>query len=339
MKNRRVLVTGGTGFLGQKLARRLHEQGAEVTVLGRNKRVGEALQKEGIRFVCTDITDQKAVRDVCYGKQSVIHAAAFSSPWGRYRDMYAANVEGTRHVIEGCRQHNVERLIHVSTPSLYFAFEDRLGIKESDPLPQRFANEYAETKFLAEREVDNAFENGLATITIRPRALFGPGDNAILPRLIRANKNRFVPIIEGGRAVIDLTYVDNVVDALLLCMDSSEKTLGKVYNITNGEPVMLIDVLKSVFAKLDMPLNSKEVSYRQAYGIASVLELLSRTLLAYREPMLTRYTVGVLAKSQTLDITRAREELGYEPRVGLQEGIEIFANWWRQEHERNTDPA
>ncbi|MEJ8544272.1 NAD-dependent epimerase/dehydratase family protein [Brevibacillus borstelensis] len=339
MKNRHVLVTGGTGFLGQRLARRLQEQGEQVTVLGRNKRIGEQLQKAGIRFVCADIADQGAVRDVCYGKQIVIHAAAFSSPWGKYRDMYAVNVEGTRHVVEGCLMHNVERLVHVSTPSLYFAFEDKLGIRESDPLPQRFANAYAETKYLAEREVDNAFERGLATVTIRPRALFGPGDNAILPRLIRANKNRFVPMIDGGQAVIDLTYVDNVVDALLLCMDSPEKTLGSVYNITNGEPVMLIDVLESVFAKLDMPLRKKAVSYRQAYGIASVLELLSRTLLAYREPMLTRYTVGVLAKSQTLDITKAREELGYEPRVSLREGIDIFANWWRQEHERNTDLA
>lgn len=330
---KRVLVTGGTGFLGRKLAARLQENGCLVTALGRNEEVGRLLSKRGIGFVQADITDKEAVRRACRDQEIVFHAAAFSSPWGKYKDMYAANVAGTAHVIAGCKSQGVQRLIHVSTPSIYFGFEDRLGIKESDPLPKRFANTYAQTKYLAELLVDKAFKEGLATVTIRPRALFGPGDNAILPRLIRANEEKFVPLIGGGRATVDLTYVENVVDALLLCIDSPSSTWGKAYNITNGEPVTMIEVLKEVFQRLGMPLRTRQISYRRAYAAAWVMELASKAVLNYKEPILTRYSVGVLAKSQTLDITRAKEELGYKPRVSIAEGIEAFTKWWRMQHE------
>ncbi|MGG1659128.1 NAD-dependent epimerase/dehydratase family protein [Brevibacillus sp. NRS-1366] len=326
--SKRVLVTGGTGFLGQKLAIRLHDQGHEVTVLGRDQRIGHELQKKGIRFVQADVRDRDAMIEACRNQEIVHHAAAFSSPWGTFRDMYATNVSGTIHLIEGSMKFGIERLIHVSTPSIYFAFDDRQGIQESDLLPARFANTYAHTKYLAELEVDKAFLSGLPTITIRPRALFGPGDNTILPRLIRANEKKYVPLIGGGKAVIDLTYIENVVDALLLCMDSPTHTLGHAYNITNGEPVTLIDILTRVFERLDMPLRTKELPYWQAYSAAWVLETASRTLLGNREPVLTRYSVGVLAKSQTLDITKAREALGYRPRVSITEGIDAFADWW-----------
>ncbi|GEB34091.1 MULTISPECIES: NAD-dependent epimerase/dehydratase family protein [Brevibacillus] len=331
---KRVLVTGGTGFLGQKLVQRLHEQGHEVTALGRDEGIGRQLREQGIRFVRTDIRDREAVADACRSQEIVYHVAAFSSPWGRFRDMYETNVSGTVHVIAGCDKHGIERLVHVSSPSIYFAFADAYGIREDAPLPERFANVYAQTKHLAELEVDKAHRQGLPTITLRPRALFGPGDNAILPRLIRANEQKYVPLIGGGKALIDLTYVDNVVDALVLCMDSPASTFGRAYNITNGEAVTLIDVLTDVFRRLDMPLRAKEVPYWQAYGAAWVLELLSRTVLGYREPILTRYSVGVLAKSQTLDITKARQELGYEPRVSIAQGIETFTAWWRAEHGR-----
>ncbi|GED29375.1 NAD-dependent epimerase/dehydratase family protein [Brevibacillus centrosporus] len=331
---KRVLVTGGTGFLGQKLATRLQDNGHLVTVIGRNEIAGRYLTDRGIAFVQADITDREAIRHACKGQEIVFHAAAFSSPWGKYTDMYATNVEGTIHTIEGCKAHGVERLVHVSTPSIYFDFEDRLDIKESAPLPRRFANSYAQTKYLAELEIEKAFQGGLATITIRPRGLFGPGDNAVLPRLIRANEEKFVPLVNGGKATIDLTYVENVVDALLLCMDSPTRTLGRAFNITNGEPVTMIDVLREVFQRLGMPLRAKQISYREAYAAAWMLELASKTVLGYREPVLTRYSVGVLAKSQTLDISRAKDELGYQPRVSMQEGIELFTKWWRTQHER-----
>ncbi|WCN39147.1 NAD-dependent epimerase/dehydratase family protein [Aneurinibacillus uraniidurans] len=330
-----VLVTGATGFLGQRLARCLHADGYRVTATGRNSIVGEKLAGVGIGFIPADLADSEAVAALCKGKTYVFHSAALSSPWGKYRDFYQANVVGTKNIIAGCQTHDVSRLIHVSTPSVYFAYEDRLNIREDEPLPQRFVNHYAATKFLAEQEVERAVKSGLPAVMIRPRALFGPGDTTILPRLIRANEKKFVPLINGGQALVDVTYVDNVVDALRLAAVAPETALGQVYNITNGEPLRLIDLLTMLFARLEQPFRQKHLSFTAAYRLAWLMEMASRTVLFGREPILTRYSVGVLAKSQTLDISRARVELGYEPRVSIEEGLNLFVDGWRKQHDCN----
>jgi nucleoside-diphosphate-sugar epimerase len=331
----KALVTGATGFLGQKLAYRLSSMGWEVTAVGRNKSIGQQLKNDGINFLQADLSDSEKMTNACSEQDYVFHSGALSSPWGKYQDFYQSNVIGTKNIIDGCLKYNVKRLIHVSTPSLYFHYEDKLNISENDKLPEKFVNFYAETKFLAEQEVDKAFMNGVPVISIRPRALFGPGDNAILPRLIRANEKGAVPVIGDNKVLVDITYVENVVDALLLCMNSPSNTLGKKYNITNGEPIILTEVLQDVFQKLGQDFKPKHLSFSTAYNVAGAMEFISKYLLFGKEPILTRYTVGVLSKSQTLDITKARDELGYTPKVSIQEGIELFLKWWREtENER-----
>ncbi|WP_409343534.1 NAD-dependent epimerase/dehydratase family protein [Paenibacillus sp. MBLB4367] len=325
----KALVTGATGFLGGALARRLAGMGWEVTAAGRNKAEGALLAKQGIRFQPLDLQDEDAVIRACRDQDYVFHSGALSSPWGRYADFYESNVLGTRHIAAGCMKHAVNRLIYVSTPSIYFDFTDRLAIAEDAALPAKPVNPYAATKLLAEREIERFRKLGLAAITLRPRALFGPGDRTILPRLLEANERGRVPLIGGGKAVLDLTYVDNAVDALLLCVSAPESALGKAYNITNGESVSLIEVLQRLFGKLGQPLRAKPIPYRAAYALAGLMELAARLKGSGREPLLTRYTVGVLAKSQTLDIAAAKRELGYEPKVSIAEGIDAFADWWR----------
>lgn len=325
-----VLVTGGTGFLGMRLALRLQELGHKVTATGRNRAKGTELESKGVSFRAADLTDEASMVAACAGQDCVFHAGALSSPWGAYAEFYASNVLGTKNVIAGCFRHKVGRLIHVSTPSLYFDFRDRFDISEQDPLPARPVNHYAATKRLAEDGVDRAHSRGLPVITIRPRALFGPGDQAILPRLIRANQRSWVPMINGGHALIDVTYVDNVVDALLCCMGAPDGLLGRKYNITNGEPMYMKDLLHQLFTRLGVPLLQAPVPWPVAYALAGGMELAARLFGGQKEPLLTRYTVGVLAKSQTLDITAAREELGYRPRVSIADGLETFVRWWRE---------
>ena len=232
-----VLVTGGTGFLGGALVRRLGALGAHITVVGRNTLQGERLARQGIRFLATNLKDKAAIERACDGQDLVVHCGAKSSLWGRYRDFFQANVMGTQNVIAGCQTHHVARLIHVSTPAVYFDFTNRVDISENEPLAAKPANHYACTKQIAEQHVDRAFEQGLPSVTIRPRAIFGPGDTAILPRLIRALETNRLRIIENGQNTVDVTFVENAVDALLLAGESPSATLGKKYNITNGEPV------------------------------------------------------------------------------------------------------
>lgn len=332
----KVFITGGTGFLGSALARRLQAMSYDVTIMGRNKKKGLQLEREGIRFIEAEFTDEQAIVKACEGVDYVFHCGALSSPWGKYEAFYEANVIGTENVIRACKTHQVKRLIHVSTPSIYFDTKERLDVKEDDTLPSVFLNHYAETKYLAEQCVDQAFQDGLATITIRPRAIFGPGDTAIIPRLIRANQERFIPLIHQGEAIIDLTYVDNVVDALILCMDSDDSTLGKKYNISNGERVVLKEVIAKLFQELQMDFRYKHIPYRLAYSIAYLMEKKASLLRSKEEPMLTRYSVTVLSSSQTVNIDKAKNELHYQPKISIDEGIRLFSKWWVETNDEHN---
>ncbi|MCX6081950.1 MAG: NAD-dependent epimerase/dehydratase family protein [Chloroflexi bacterium] len=328
----KTLVTGATGFLGKALARRLKSQGNVVTVLGRNPQLLAELEREGMLSVRTDLADAAAVRRACQGQEVVFHSGALSSAWGPAREFYRSNVVGTQNVIAGCTAGAVRRLVHVSTPSIYFRYEARLNLREDAPLPRLPANEYARTKLLAEAEIDRAYERGLPVITIRPRAIFGEGDQAILPRLIGRLQRGRLRIIGDGKTITDLTYVENVVDALLLCAESSADTLGKKYNITNGEPQLLWPLVEKLCQALGYEYPHQQIPFPLAMGLAGMLEGLCRLLPGQPEPILTRYMVGVLAKSTTLDISAARTELGYQPRVSVDEGFERFVVWWRKEN-------
>lgn len=325
----RVLVTGATGFLGMKVAKRLALMGYEVIGTGRNVKIGEELSQNGIRFVRGALEDRDHIVALCHDQDFVIHCGALSSPWGKYKNFYEANVVGTQNVIEGCLKWNVNRLIHVSTPSIYFYYDERKNVKEDDVLPTKFVNHYAKTKYLAELEIDKAFQQGLPAITIRPRALFGPGDQAIFPRLIKVCEKGIFPKIGSGEVEIDMTYIENVVDAIVLCLSSSDSTLGQKYNITNGERVNLYSMIELVMNRLEKSFTYKEISFKKAFFLAKSLERISTLLLGGKEPLLTRYTVSVLSQSQTLSIEKARKELGYEPAISIEQGTNEFIEWWK----------
>jgi nucleoside-diphosphate-sugar epimerase len=323
----KALITGGTGFLGQQLALRLHSLGDNVTVLGRNSVVGKQLETAGLTFLSVDLRDREAVIKACEEHDYVFHCGALSSPWGKYQVFYETNVLGTRHIIQGCKSHAIKRLIYVSTSSVYFDFSHQLNISENMIFP-RPVNAYAQTKQIAEREINLASAQGLPVISIRPRGIFGPGDTAILPRLIRANNTTGIPLVNHGKAWIDITYIDNVVDALLLCQSAPDSLLGRVFNISNAEPIEVATLLNKLFYLLEYPLKTKPISYNIVYIIATLMELAGNTLLRGREPNFTRYTLGLLSFSQTLDITAAKTELGYQPQVSLDKGLNIFSSWW-----------
>ncbi len=327
-----ILVTGATGFLGQKLTIRLANMGYSVTGLGRNGKIGASLEKHGIKFISCSLEDRESILSLCRDKDYVFHSGALSSPWGKYKHFYEANVVGTQNVLDGSMKSGIKRFIHVSTPSLYFHYDERLDVKEHDTLPSTFVNHYAKTKFMAEQLVDAAYQNGLPTITIRPRALFGPGDNAILPRLIKVCEKGVFPRIGKEDVLVDITYVENVVDSLLLCMKADNTYLGEKYNITNGVRVNLYNVIEEIMGLLGKEFKYRNISFNKAFRLANALELISKTVLLGKEPVLTRYSVSVLSKSQTLNIDKAKQELGYSPSVSIEEGIRNFVDWWK-EHE------
>jgi nucleoside-diphosphate-sugar epimerase len=314
----KVAVTGGTGFLGGHLVARLVADGYRVVFSGRTLRSEPPL---GAHFEPIDLLDADGLERMFRSSEVVFHCAALSSPWGSDADFLRTNVTGTERVVGACLAAGVRRLVYVSTPSLYANDSDRFMVKETDPLPPHAINAYARTKRLAEGVVDRAGRE-LEVIVIRPRAIIGDGDSAIFPRILAALAARRLPVIGDGDNVADLSHVDNVVDALLLCAHADDVHLGKIYNITNDEPVRLWDVIHRSAVRLSLPPPRRRIPYRVVYGVAGALEALHRAFAPQREPRLTRYGVTVLGRSMTLDIGAAKRDLGYAPQVEMEEGLE-----------------
>ena len=326
----KTLVTGATSGLGANAARYLAAQRQAVRATGRDRRAGQALEAEGIEFVPVDLANAAAkdIDRLLDGIDIVWHCAALSSPWGRYEDFHQANMTATTRLAERAAQRGVRRFVHISTPSLYFDYRHRVDIPETFR-PARYVNHYANTKAQAEaslRPIALSYP-GTTVAILRPRAIFGPHDRVLLPRILRVLRERDgrLPLPRGGVARFDLTYVENVIHAMQLATTREDLPSGEVFNITNGEPATLRDVLAAIFVPLG-------VAYRIVALPYPVLDAAARAMEAYAslsgaEPALTRYSVGTLNYDMTLDIEKARRMLGYQPIVPLSEGIELTVRW------------
>jgi len=268
-----ILVTGTTGFLGQHLARTLLEKGHRVHMLGRNFAPASVQQlvAGGAIPIRAELRDRDAVEAACVGIDAVCHAGALSAPWGRCADFFEINVGGSEAVIAGCQAHGVRRLIYISSPSVVFNGRDQHLASEDAPYPHRFTSVYSLTKKLGEDRVNTAAANGLQAVILRPKAIFGSGDQALLPRLIEAARRRRLPQIGDGQNLVDLTYVENVVQAVILALDAPA-AVGKTYTITNDEHVPLWAVIRSVLERLHLSSNLRKIPLPVALAAASLME-------------------------------------------------------------------
>lgn len=324
----RCIVSGATGCLGANLTARLLKEGHDVIALGRNIHLGHSLQAQGAQFIALDLAQQKEeLQSFTKNADVVFHCAALSSPWGRYCDFYQANVRGTQHMLEATP--SSARFVYVSTPSIYFAFRSQYNLHEETSLPDKPANAYVATKLIAETLVDEAIqEERVQAITLRPRGIFGPFDRAIFPRILNAERRGQLPLIGPGDQLVDLTYVSNVVDSMLLAATAPVQYCGRKYNITNDEPMPMATLLTMLYHALKKPLRIKKLPYALMKWFAFADEMVHRLPGVRGEPRLTRYTAGVLAFGQTLDIQAAKKDLAYHPQIRIAEGMELYARWY-----------
>ena len=321
----KILVTGATGFLGRRVCEILMKQGYCVIGVGRNK----SKEPAGIYFVQADLTHELPP-SAWNGVEAVVHCAAKSSVWGKYEEFYKDNVLSTRLLAKQARQHQIKRFVHISSTSVYFDFKDHRDITEDYLLPRRKANHYAATKFLAEKEILGACQQGLPSIILRPRAIFGAEDTALLPRLLKVNNEKFFPEFDSaGGPLIDITYVDNVVEAICCALRAPDGCNGRIYNITNGEPIYLQQTVKKLIQSLGYSYRGKKLPFRLIKLYAYLLEKFYRLFCPYKEPPLTVYSVGLISKNQTFCIDKARLELGYRPRVSVAEGLAYVVKHWK----------
>ncbi|WEN16358.1 NAD-dependent epimerase/dehydratase family protein [Rhodanobacter sp. AS-Z3] len=329
----RILVTGASGFIGSHVARHLHALGHQVLANGRNRARLEAIATAGLSVRPGDLLSDR-LSTLIDGAEVIVHCAALSSPWGPREDFMTANVEATQRLLDAARQCAVQRFVHFSSPSIYFRLADQWNTPEAFKPPRRWINAYAESKWLGEQCVRKAASAGLSAVVLRPRAVFGEGDRAIFPRLLALAERGWFPRIGNGEALIDVTYVANVAAAVEACLQPVAPVDGRAFNITNGEPMAVRELLLQLFTALDLKVSMIPLPRRLAVALGTMAELVANRLPGHPEPRLSRYGVGVLGFSQTLDISAARTQLGYTPTVSVADGIQRFARWWRS-HERH----
>lgn len=323
----KILITGISGFIGQRTADRLIQKGHEVFGTGRSK--GTKPDQQSFQYAPADLTNAQDCERITHNKDAIIHCAGKAGAWGAHSEYETANVSATRCLLEAARKNKVKRFVNISSPSIYFDFRNQFDLKETD-LPRRFSNAYAKTKYLAEHLVHDAHQpNHFETISLRPRGVIGAGDRNWMPRIIALRNAGKLVQVGSGSNLADFTSVANLMDALELCLAAPTSAMGRTYNITNGTPELFWDVVESGLKALGLDSRRKKIPLFLAMGMARLSEIFATLKRSTEEPDLLPIKVGVAAYSLTLDISAAKSILKYSPQQSTQDGLEEFALWWR----------
>jgi nucleoside-diphosphate-sugar epimerase len=318
----KALVTGGGGFLGGAVVRLLRQRGDSVRSFTRS--AYPWLDEFSVEQTLGDLANLEDVEKAVVGCDVVFHAAAKAGVWGRYSDFFDTNVTGTQNVIAACKKHGVRRLVYTSTPSVVHGGIDVEGASESLPYPKQFESYYSETKAKAEKAVLTANGPELATVSLRPHLIFGPGDPHLVPRIIEAAKAGRLKRIGSKPVKVDVTYIDNAAQAQLDAadrLDIGTPPAGKAYFISNGEPVELWPFIGRILAEAGVPPVTKSMSTWKARLAGRVLEFVYWLLRLPGEPPMTRFVASQLSTSHWYDISAAKRDLGYDPKVTVEEGL------------------
>jgi nucleoside-diphosphate-sugar epimerase len=294
-----------------------------MAALGRNQQRCDHLEKSGFKTICTDLsrsTDLQYARQRIGAVDAVVHCAALSAPWGRLAAFRAANVDGTQNALDLAASLGARRFVNISSPTVYFELKDKTGVKETAPLPSPI-NAYAKTKAEAERMVLS--RQDLGPVNLRPRGIYGAGEQTLLPRLLAAARQRPLPLLRGGVAAIDLTHVSDVIAAIEAALTPNPELEGETFNISGGEMVAVKDIVERVCAAFSVRLRWRKTPFWPALMAARLAETVSLALPFSGEPMVTPYTLGLFAFRQSLDITKARVMLNWQPRTSLDKGLEM----------------
>ena len=314
-----AFVTGGSGFVGGALIRRLVAEGWGVRALARSGASASKVEGLGAEAVRGDLDDVEAMRAGAEGCEVAFHAAAAVLEWGPREEFVRGNVEGTRNALEACAAAGVRRFVHVGTEAALIAGQPLVNVNEDAPLRPDSPADYPATKAQAEQAVRGANRDGFETVVVRPRLIWGAGDTTLLPQLVEAvQKGRFA-WIGGGSHLTSTTHVENVVEGLLRAAERGRA--GAVYFITDGEPVVFRDFITELLETQGLDVPNRSVPAALAGTMARGSEAVWRLFRLKGTPPLTRLAYWLSAQECTIDISRAREELGYEPVRSREDGM------------------
>ncbi len=317
-----ALVTGATGFLGGHVAAALVASGTRVRALSRRSSGLDGLERLGVEIVRGDLADLPSLIDAASGVPLVFHAAGRISDWGPREAFVAANVVGTRNVVAACQEAGVARLVHLSSLTVLGLPRDGRVVSESTPtaVPSR-GDFYTETKLAGERLVREAHgRRGLSTTVVRPGAIWGPGDPNVVPRIVRLLRRGAMPYVDGGRNLLGLSHVANLVPGLVLAAEAPAAA-GQLYHLTDGEEVTAREAIDAIADALGVARPRRSMPRWAVLGTAALVEAAATALGRTDPPPLTRYGARFVSCHARYDLGKARRDLGYEPAVSFREGV------------------
>ncbi len=314
-----AFVTGGSGFIGGRLTERLVADGIHVRALARSDRSAAAVEARGAEAVRGDLSDVEAITAGATGADTAYHLAAHVEQSGPWADFVRDNVTGTENVLAATKAAGVESFVHCGTEAALIAGEPLRNVDETAPLRPDSTAPYPATKARAEQAVRAADTDGFRTVVIRPRFVWGVGDTTLLPSMIEMVESGKFAWIGGGKQLTDVTHVDNVIEGLLL--GARHGRGGEAYFVTDGEPVVFREFVSALLETQGVTAPKRSIPTWLAGPLAAGCEGLWRIAPLPGHPPLTRFVYWVSSQECTIDISKARRELGYRPIKERAEGL------------------
>ena len=320
----KIIVTGGGGFLGQHLVKRLVQIGHEVYSFSR--KAYPELEKIGITCIQGDISKEEDVILAFQGKDFCFHVASYVSMWGKWSQFFDINVLGTKNVIKACKINQIQHMVYTSTPSVAFGDSSLENVTEKTPYPKKHLSDYARSKSMAERLVLSSNSDDFSTLSLRPHLIFGPGDENLIPRVIDKAKNHKLKMIGDGENIVDVLYVENAVDAHILAFQKIQDPLsnvqGEAYFLGQG-PVKLWDFINDVLKRSNLSIVKSKIPFWFCYLLGFIMESVYSLLSIYdKEPAMTRFVALQLSHSHYFNHHKAKVLLGWEPKVSINEALD-----------------
>jgi len=326
----KALVTGGGGFLGKAITKKLLDFGIKVRIFSRG--FYPELEKLGAETRNGDIADPIAVKEAAKGCDVVFHTAAKPGVWGPFEEYYKTNFIGTENVIAACQAHRIPKLIYTSSPSVIFDGKDMEDANETLPYPDHFEAHYPKTKAMAEKAILAANSKELMTVALRPHLIWGPGDNHLIPRLVKRARAGQLKIVGDGKNKIDTIFIDNAADAHILAaakLALGSPACGKAYFITQGDPRPIEEIINGILKAAGIPPVKSYFPAKLAYFVGWGMEIVYGALGIKEEPRLTRFVAQELATAHWFNVSAAKRDLGFSPKISIEEGFKKLEEWFK----------
>ncbi|MFA9407537.1 MAG: NAD-dependent epimerase/dehydratase family protein [Candidatus Dadabacteria bacterium] len=332
----KAIVTGGTGFIGGKLVEALVDKGFEVRCLVRKTSNVSRLKELGVELFYGDLGDLEALRNLVATGDVVFHLAALVTDWGQADTFYKYNVLATKELLESSITHGIKRFVYMSSSTVvwksdFWNIHKLIDIDETYPYTEKHNDHYNASKTQAEKLVLKYNGNeGLETTVVRPSNVWGAGDTVILPRVAMAAKKGILYPMGSGERFVTPCHVKNLANSLLLLAENN-KAPGNIYFINDGVKIRYMDFLKKQLNASGIDWTPGfSIPYKFAYAVAASLEVIFKLIKSKKPPVLTKMAVAALSGTRSYSIKKARTDLGYEPWVNMDDGIEELREWVAQ---------